>query len=71
MYTLKFNDEIIGKYKGTDECWDKIKTLLEKWNFKSHYFWCSYLENSYTDIMVDYGSHTNFFYMIKDSDVNE
>lgn len=68
MYTLKFNDKIIGTYKGTSVCWDKIKELLDKWNFKSHYFWCSYLENSNTDIMVDYGSHTDFFYIIKEKD---
>lgn len=68
MYTLKLNDEVVGNYKGTDECWDKIKELLDKWNFKSHYFWCSYLENSNTDIRIDYGSHTDFFYMIKNKE---
>lgn len=66
MYTLKFNDKIIGNYKGTNGCWDKIKELLSKWNFKSYYFWCNYLENSNTDIMVNYGSDTDFFYIVKE-----
>ena len=68
MYTLKLNDKVIGTYKGTDKCWDKIQEMLEEWNFKSHYFWCSYLENSDTDIMIDYGSHTKFFYIIKNKE---
>lgn len=68
MYTLKLNNEVVGIYKDTSECWDKIKELLDRWQYKSHYFWCSYLENSDTDIMIDYGSHTKFFYIIKNKE---
>lgn len=66
MYILKYNNDSIGKYKNTDEAWSKIRDYVEnELKFDSYYYWCEYLENSDTNIKVDYGSNNNFFYIIK------
>jgi len=69
MYILRFNKVDIGKYKTTDEAWSKLKDYVDNvLHFKSYYYRCNYLSLGKEDIQVDYGSHTNFFYIIKEED---
>ena len=65
MYTLRFNEDLVGRYKNTDECFSMIKDYVSNTlKFKSYYYQCSYLGNE--KIIVDYGNHTNFFYIEKE-----
>ena len=72
MYTLKFNDEVIGVYKDTKECWAKLRDYAENTlKFKVYYYRCNYLDHSGDSIQVDYGSWSNFFYILKGGDNQE
>lgn len=73
MYTLKYNNVTIGKYKHTDEVWEALREYTEKeLKFKTYYYQVNYLTLGKPDVMIDYGDHNNFFYMIKDeSEENE
>lgn len=57
--------EDLGTFNGsdTDTIWKRIQEKLEELNFKSHYM-RSWTDPVTGDKLYDYGSHTNFFWVI-------
>ena len=64
MYILRFKDSIIGKYKGTNECYSKIREYMEE-RFKKYYYKCYYLNNNKTTCVECDGG---MFYIDKERD---
>lgn len=53
---------ILDLFETEDQAYEKIKEVLEEKKIKVYYYRSNFLEDG--SIMIDYGSHTNFFYVI-------
>lgn len=70
---LKFEDRYremheIAKCKTIEKLNIEMKTYLSKINFKSYYYNITLISNS--EVRVDYGSHSEFFYVYSEKDEN-
>lgn len=70
MFTLKNEQYNINETFDTQEqAYKRISEFLKSIGFKSYYYRSAFLEDD--RIMVDYGSHTNFFYIsVQEGDTN-
>lgn len=62
MIKLWDNNEVdYGLFEDRDKAYERISEYLEEINFKAYYFRNICDKNN--KLMIDYGSHTHFFYM--------
>lgn len=68
----KYKKSIVGKPKDEEESSKMINDILEKRNFKPHYFrmWTKDF-GGYDVTTIDFGSHTEFFYLVDEEHVKE
>ena len=68
----KYKKSIVGKPKDEEETSKMINDILEKRNFKPHYFrmWTKDF-GGYDVTTIDFGSHTEFFYLVGEEHAKE
>ena len=68
----KYKKSIVGKPKDEEESSKMINDILEKRNFKPHGFrmWTKDF-GGYDVTTIDFGSHTEFFYLVDEEHVKE
>ena len=68
----KYKKSIVGKPKDEEESSKMINDILEKRNFKLHYFrmWTKDF-GGYDVTTIDFGSHTEFFYLVDEEHAKE
>ena len=67
MYKLYYgnhdNKELVTTVESEQEAFHAISKYIEEHNWKSYYLRVNYFGNTK---MIDYGSHTRFFYICKE-----
>ena len=68
----KYKKSIVGKPKDEEESSKMINDILEKRNFKPHGFrmWTKDF-GGYDVTTIDFGSHTEFFYLVGEEHAKE
>ena len=68
----KYKKSIVGKPKDQDESSKMINDILKKRNFTPHYFrmWTKDFDG-YDVTTIDFGSHTEFFYLVDEEHAKE
>lgn len=70
MFVVKFgksihkHKHIVGKSKTYEEAWTLMVEILKKRGILPYYYRSRKLEDNKTE-QIDYGSHSEFFYIVK------